>query len=182
MAVADLNVSRRALLGAAFVLPAAAGPVLHRHPGPFGFAQDRLDPGSIFSVSPAKAEGRWMPDQVRHDEGGDGGSAQARRLARWEQALPRFGEAEAALAAVAHTEDDAVYDRVLGRFNAALKGLLRAPAADAGAVAVKLDLAVRHLAWELTGGEACMAALLRDARRLAGGCGGRRGAARAARG
>ena len=38
-------------------------------------------------------------------------------------------------------------------------------------LAAKLELAVRHVAWELTGGEACMAALLRDARRLAGGGG-----------
>jgi hypothetical protein len=48
-----------------------------------------------------------------------------------------------------------------------VKGLLRAPAPDLAALAAKLDLAVAQAAWELTGGEKCMAALHRDARRFA---------------
>lgn len=68
---------------------------------------------------------------------------------------------------VAHTEDDDVYDRVLGRFNRALRALVRAPAPDLAAFSAKLDLAVDHEVATLTGGEACMAALKRDARRLA---------------
>ena len=99
-----------------------------------------------------------MPDQVRHDDRGQ---------RRWQGALARFRRAEAALAAVAHTEDDDLYDRVLGRFNRALRALVRAPAPDLRAFSAKLDLAVDHELASLTGGEACMAALKRDARRLA---------------
>jgi hypothetical protein len=91
----------------------------------------------------------------------------ARRTARWECALARFRAAEAGLAGVAECEDEAVYDRAGERFDRALRGLLRTPAPDAGALAGKLALAVRHLAWELNGGEACMAALVRDARLVA---------------
>jgi hypothetical protein len=95
----------------------------------------------------------------------------ARRAARWERALARFRAAEAGLAGVAHSEDEAVYDRAGELFDRALRGLLRTPAPDAEALAGKLALAVRHLAWELNAGDACMAALVRDAR-LVACCGG----------
>ena len=100
-----------------------------------------------------------MPDQVRHDEAGD---------ARWEKAIARYARAEAELEGVAHVDDDELYDRALGRHNAALARLLRTPAPDAGAAAAKLDLILRHQVFELTFGEACLAALGRDLRRLAG--------------
>ena len=86
---------------------------------------------------------------------------------KWDRALARYRAAEAALAAVAGTDDDDLYDRHLLRFNAALKKLLRTPGPTAAALAFKLELTIEHLAWELTGGERCMAALLQDARRLA---------------
>ena len=88
-------------------------------------------------------------------------------VTKWDRALSRFRAAEAGLGAVAHTEDDALYDRLLGRFNRALRALVRAPAPDLRAFSVKLDLAVDHEVATLTGGEECMAALKRDARRLA---------------
>lgn len=169
MAAAEHKLSRRALLGAAFAVPALGADTLTRHPG-LGSHQSstlmgHLHPGSTFSLFPPTPEGRWMPDRARHDEEGDVGDSFA--VTKWDRALARFRRAEAALAAVAHTEDDNLYDRVLGRFNDALRRLLRSPAPNVAALAAKLGLAVRHLAWELTGGEACMAALLRDARRLA---------------
>jgi hypothetical protein len=68
---------------------------------------------------------------------------------------------------VAHTEDDDLYDRALGRHNAALARLLRAPAPDLAAVAGKLELILRHAVFELTFGEACLTALHRDVRRFA---------------
>lgn len=46
--------------------------------------------------------------------------------------------------------------------------LLRTPAPDAAALADKLELTIEHLVWEFTGGDACLAALQRHARRLAG--------------
>jgi len=199
MAVAELIVSRRALLGAAWAISALAAP--RRRPGPspswcaapipwadfcltfgpapaaaaavptpFPIRHPGLDPGSS-SLSRHPGEGRdpdlqseerWTPDRrVRGDEGGE------RRTERWNRALARFRAAEAALAAVAHAEDDDQYDRANGRFIAALKKLLRIPAPGASALALKLELAIDQLAWELTGGERCMAALLADARRLA---------------
>jgi type VI protein secretion system component VasA len=49
---------------------------------------------------------------------------------------------------------------------AALRRLLRLPAPDLPALALKLDLAVADQAWELTGAEDCLAVIAADARRL----------------
>jgi hypothetical protein len=67
---------------------------------------------------------------------------------------------------------EADYDERLGAMYDALRGLLRAPSPDAGALAAKLELVVAHEVGTLTGGEACLGAIWRDARRLAGGRGG----------
>jgi hypothetical protein len=96
-----------------------------------------------------------MPDQVRHDE-------------QWQKAVARYARAEAAVEAAGRREDDDVFDRALGRFNAALARLLRTAAPDLAAVARKLDLILRHSVFELTFGEACFEALGRDVRRFAG--------------
>jgi len=48
-----------------------------------------------------------------------------------------------------------------------LRRLLRLPAPDLPALALKLDLAVADLAWELSGCETCLETLAADARRLA---------------
>lgn len=141
MAVAELSVSRREVLGAACAVPLS----LARHPG--------LDPGSIFA-SPAARKGREIPDQVRND-------------GEWGRAFARLRAADAALAEV-QGADDAVFDPVLGRFNRALARLLRAPAPDAGALVAKLELLLVHEVWELDFAEACFVAMRRDALRLAG--------------
>jgi hypothetical protein len=141
MAVAELIVSRREVLGAACAAPLS----LSRHPG--------LDPGSSFT-SPSPQD-RGIPDQVRNDE-------------KWGRALGRFRAAEAALAAV-EGADDVVFDPAAMRFDRALVGLLRAPAPDIGALAVKLDLLFAHQVWEFDYAESCLAALRRDAFRLAQG-------------
>jgi hypothetical protein len=140
MAAADLKLSRRALLGAALaapVLSAVEGPVLSKVEGP-----------AAFTAPEGALQGHFV-------------------VTKWDRALARFRAAEAGLAAVAHSEDDALYDRLLGRFNRALRALVRAPAPDLLAFSAKLDLAVDHEVASLTGGEGCMAALKRDARRLA---------------
>jgi hypothetical protein len=74
----------------------------------------------------------------------------------------------AGLEAVAHVEEDGPYDRALGQHNAALARLLRTAAPDLPAVAEKLDLILRHSVFELSFGEASLAALQRDIRRFAG--------------
>jgi hypothetical protein len=103
----------------------------------------------------------FMDPGFRRDDGkgrGDG---------RWAKALGSFAQAEAEVEALAHTEDDDLYGRALGRHSAALARLLRAPAPDLGAIVDKLDLIVRHHVSELSFGETSMAALRRDVLRLA---------------
>jgi len=86
-----------------------------------------------------------------------------------ERALGRFRAADAAIGAVPHSKDEALYDRLGERHDAAIKRLLRTPAPDARGLAVKLELLFAEQAWEMAGGELCLAAVLRDAQRLAGG-------------
>jgi hypothetical protein len=66
-------------------------------------------------------------------------------------------------------EDEALYDRLGDRHDAAMKRMLRTPAPDLGALAVKLETLFGEQAWEMRGGELCLAAILGDARRLSGG-------------
>jgi len=151
MAAADLNPSRREVLGAAFVAP-----VLLRHPG--------LDPGSTFFLSPASEEERWMPDRARHDEGDDAGNSFA--VAKWDRALLRFRHAEAALAALEGGPDEDAFGRAHDRFNAALRRLLAVPAPDVAALATKLEIAVAAELADLTYAPPALAHLAEDARRL----------------
>jgi hypothetical protein len=159
MAAAQHNLTRRALLGAAFALPLA--PVLSevegRHP--------ELVSGS--SPPPIRPSSSWMLKQVQHDEKRPG--------TNWDRALARFQAADAALAAVAHTLDEDLYDRLGARHDAALRRLLRTPIPDSAvypelsrrALALKLDLVLDDRAVEFIGDAAAMKSLKRDARRLA---------------
>jgi len=89
----------------------------------------------------------------------------------WDRALALVRRAEARLVpwriAAECDPDEALFGRRLGAFYRALKRLLRTPAPDLRALALKLDLAIDHEIAELTGGKACLIALKRDARRLA---------------
>jgi hypothetical protein len=82
--------------------------------------------------------------------------------------LAAFTAADTAIRAAAHSEDEELYDRLGERHDRALVRLLRTPAPNAAALAAKLDLLVEHQAWELTAGDACLAAVQSDAHRLAG--------------
>jgi hypothetical protein len=86
----------------------------------------------------------------------------------WEKALARLTRAQAEIAALAHTLDQDAYDRALGRQNAALGRLLKAPAPDLGAVGVKIGLIRAEQAWELRFGDAAFVVLAEDVRRLGG--------------
>ena len=110
MADAHLSLTRRALLAGA-----CAVPVL-RHSG--------LDPEPTLRFA-AQGKGRWMPDQVRHD---DPGEAKFFAVTNWNRALARYRRTEAALAAAAHTEDEALYDRLGECHDRALARLLTTPA------------------------------------------------------
>lgn len=91
---------------------------------------------------------------------------------RWDRALALVRRAEARLEpwriAAAGDADESLFDRRLGAFYRALRRLLRTPAPDLRCLALKLDLAIDHDIAELAGGKACLIALKRDARRLAG--------------
>jgi hypothetical protein len=149
------KLSRREVLAAAC---AGAVLALPRH------CEERSDAAIQCDASGASAAGLLPPAcaGVRND---------GAMHERWRKALARFARAVAELEGVAHTEDDDLYDRALGRHNAALARLLRSPAPDLAAVERKLDLILRHTVFELTFGESCLAALRRDIERFAAAAG-----------
>jgi hypothetical protein len=95
---------------------------------------------------------------------------------KWRRALARLRAAEAEVRAVARLtaagtaeEEEAlqeVYDARLGDHSEALRRLMRVRAPDLAALALKIELAIDEEVGTLTGGEACLAALKRDVRRL----------------
>ena len=150
MAAGQHKLSRRALLGAV-----CAAPVLS-HP-------------ELGSGSSLPAHGRmtgWTLKQVQGDDGGEEEGRRSFRAVGWERALAGFAAAEAALAAAAG-EPDEVYDPIGARHEAALRRLLRTPAPDVAALALKLELALDERSGEFFGDEAAMRAIKRDARRVA---------------
>ncbi|HYE29196.1 MAG TPA: hypothetical protein VD887_13600 [Allosphingosinicella sp.] len=86
---------------------------------------------------------------------------------QWTQALARFRSAEATLAALEGHPDEAAFGRAHDRFNAALRRLLAFRAPDLAALAAKLEIAVAAELADLTYAPPSLAALARDARRLA---------------
>jgi len=96
-------------------------------------------------------------------------------VTNWDRTLKKYRKAEAALTAAAHTEDEALYDR-LGRHGVyperlqgsrrALQRLLLTPAPTIAALALKLDLALYEAAEEFLGPASAMKALKREAHRL----------------
>jgi hypothetical protein len=146
MVAGQHKLSRRAVLAGACVLPVAC------HSG--------LDPEPMNEGGTPASTSVFMGPGLRRDDGAD-------RRKRWQTALARYASAQAALEAVAHVEDDALYDRALGRHNGALARLLRTAAPNLAAAAAKLDLILRHSVFELTFGEPSLAALRRDLTRFA---------------
>ena len=145
------EISRRALLGGV-----CAGPLL----------------GAVEGPVPGVGGGSWPHLCLTFgaaDCGPPGAAAAAAgEEAGWGRALACFRRAEAALAALAHSEDEDRYDRQGARHDCALVRLLLTPAPHLAALADKLDLLIAHQAWELTAGDACLRSLSEDLRRLAG--------------
>jgi hypothetical protein len=107
--------------------------------------------------------GIHLPNTLRQQEAGGRPSA----VTISDRALARLQRAETLLAAAGRTEDDDLYDRIGARHDRALRRLLTTPAPHAVALADKIDLLVRHQAWEFTFADAALASLQHDARRLA---------------
>ena len=155
MAAGRHNLTRRALLGAAA-----------------GVCGDMY---LYVSPSPARARGQ-LPATVPTSLSAFGGQSAsdcpfARALAAYRRAEARVAafKAEEALLPEARRAfpcDDLEeeFGRLDGLRLAALRRLLRLPAPNLAALALKLDLA--DSAWELTGCESCLAALAADAQRL----------------
>ncbi|MEA3031362.1 MAG: hypothetical protein QOG13_2687 [Sphingomonadales bacterium] len=166
MAAREHRVSRRVLLGAACAVPvlSAAEGLIPPAPSP-SKGHPGLDPGSIFS--PFAPQGRWTPDRVRGDEAGVQDDERSCAVTKWDRAVATFRRAEAVINAAAHEPDQDRYDALNLAFFRALRRLIRTPAPDLPALSLKIELAVDHEVAELTGGDHCLAALKRDARRLA---------------
>ena len=179
------NLSRRAVLGACFGVPAVLGGRIApaRGPGDASSRPDPFGPGldpALSKPSRSASDGKGK-DALRQAQGER--STKDTTPVRWSRALAGFRRAEARLAAFqagvallppearafpAAIPLDDRFDRLEGARLAALKRLLRAPAPDLAALSLKLDLAIADRAWELTGAESCLAALGADARRFAG--------------
>jgi hypothetical protein len=162
MADAQLNLTRRALLGAACV------PVLARHSG--------LDPESTFPAA-AVVERRWTPDQVRGDgfgadqvrDDGVGSSAWQQALAAFRAAQAAVSEIEAASAGASFEEEEdwlPRHDAACDRMEEALLRAIALPAPDLGALAVKLELLFAHGIEPNAVDDVWLAAIREDALRL----------------
>jgi hypothetical protein len=115
---------------------------------------------------------RWALKRAQGDED----RRVAGREAKWREGLRAYRSAEAELRAYerltagapweAQAAIEAAHGDLSDTLYDTLRRLLKAAAPDVRALAVKLDLVVEHEVGTLTGGEACLAALRRDARRL----------------
>lgn len=146
MAAGRHNLSRRALLGAGVGACAFAG------------------------------EGRAAAVPFSTASGAERSSARG----SWDRAVDALRRAEARVAAFEAEEAlltaerralacDALEER-FGRLDmlriAAVRRLLRLPAADLPALALKLEVAVAEQAWEMSGAQDCLAVIAADARRI----------------
>jgi hypothetical protein len=166
MAGAQLNPSRRALLGAALgfpFLPLDGGGQEGVALGPgAGSEARRFTSAATPSLpSPIEGEGNWGRALAAYR------AAQAAVRAEERVTAGASAEEEAAREEVYGARLDAMYDAPSTLLRTGLRRLLRVAAPDVGALAVKIDLMIDHEAATLTGGDACLAAIRRDARRLA---------------
>jgi hypothetical protein len=173
MAAGRHNLTRRALLGASAALPVAfAAPgEASVSENPFGLSLSKPHTSLLSQEKEALRQA-----QGERGEGDDAGTLRR----RWARTLAAYRRAQARVAAYKAQEarlpaerrafpcDDleAAFARVDSLRFAALRRLLRLPAPDLAALALKLDLAVADSAWELTGCEDCLVIAAIDAKRL----------------
>ena len=149
MAAGRHNLSRRALLGAGV--------------GAYAFAGEGRAPVVPFAAASGSA--RSSPDR-----------SWERAVAAWRRAEARvaaFEAEEALLPAERRALAGEALEERFGRLDrlrlAAVRRLLRLPAGDLPALALKLEIAVAEQAWEDSGSEDCLERLRDDAKRLADG-------------
>jgi hypothetical protein len=154
--------TRRQVLGAAVVLP-----VLSAVEGPLV--------GSVGAEGPLHRASHGPPPRPGEDL--VAGEWQSFAVTVWDRAVAAYLAAAGEVARIEATTRGATFEEESEREEAygvagdamydALRGLLRSPAPDLAALACKIELIVEHDVGTLTGGEACIAALLGDVRRLA---------------
>lgn len=155
MAGRDHKLTRRAVLGAALAASA--------------LGRGGIDVARASGAEPAASSTPTLPSPIE----GEGIEKRWRRalaaLHRAEAEMGIFQERcrEGALVFPDHVAQDDAYGDRLDALYAALRRLLRVPAPDWGALALKVELVVDHEVGTLTGGELCLVALRADARRLA---------------
>ena len=175
MAAGRHNLTRRALLGAAAGVPltAACGPLARGH-------VLLHVPLPAVPLAPVPHSGRACPDGDMYEYM----SPPPKARTRWTRALAGFRRAEDRLAAFrayeaslpaaarAYPACEPLEERS-GELEsarlAAVRRLLRAPAPDLPALALKIALAVDEEIAFFSGGEACLAAVKADALRLCHG-------------
>jgi len=149
MAAGRHNLSRRALLGAGVGVCAFAGG------------------GRAAVLPPAPASGTVRGSSARNWDRAVAALRRAEtRVAAFEAEERLLPAERRALAGEALEERFERLDKVR---LAALRRLLRLPAADLSALALKLEITVAEQAWEDSGSEDCLERLRDDARRLAHG-------------
>jgi hypothetical protein len=172
--MAEHNPSRRAVLGAAVALPLLPLDGGGRVGVEVGLGDAFGRPRFTSSATPT------LPSPIE----GEGSSGWSRALAAFEAAAAELRAYEAFCSGRPYEEQEAleeVCDERGDIMYAALMRLLGVPAPDVAALADKIDLALDHDIGTLSGGEACIAAIRRDAHRLSSGqarrraAGGRRG-------
>jgi hypothetical protein len=164
MAAARNNLSRRAVLGAAFVAPVLLTAAEARPPRAAGRRRWDL---ALAAVHHAEAKAETF--RVHYVHPADHAYHAIRD--RWPMDYDFSADAEAQAALTAALAAHEPYEERLGDLvcahSAAIKRLLLTPAPDLQALATKIALAVDHEVVELEGGDRCMAALKADALRIA---------------
>ena len=161
MAASRHNLTRRAMLGAGAAASlalarggqdaaAAAGPAAASGPG--------APAAPVLPAAPSPASrGRWERALAAYRR------AEA-RLAAFRRQIEALPPEQRAFPACEPFEDR--FDDLESARLAALRRLLRAPAPDLPALALKIERTVDDQAWELTAAAPCLAALKADAHRL----------------
>jgi len=157
MAAGQHNPSRRALLGTAVALSFSS----------FSFGTGPRRARSLLGMSGGEA--RAAPGPLHPAASRRGPPPRPREDRAWREALDLYLAAEADVeeAEAWPGDDEDEYGERLDSLCDALRRLLRTPAPDLRALAIKIDLAMEHELGTLAGAAACLAAIREDARRLA---------------
>jgi len=177
------NLTRRALLGAGVGACAPLGGAALAT-GRFGTASDPTPFALSLSKGPPSSPSSQGKKALRQAQGEREEGNAATLCRRWTRTLAAYRRAEARVAGFKAQEAllpearrawpacrdlEESFGALDSRRFAALRRLLRLPAPDLPALALKFDLAVADQAWELTCCETCFEAIAADARRLARG-------------